>query len=89
MVDAAWWPFRTVGRSRERRGPTAATAAQKKPSFEPPSGARVPPPSDTPARTGGRSSEIEIEDLPARVVNDCRGRDYYAETIRRGELGGG
>jgi fumarate hydratase subunit beta len=26
--------------------------------------------------------EIQMDDFPAWVVNDCRGRDYYAETIR-------
>jgi fumarate hydratase subunit beta len=33
--------------------------------------------------------EIEMDDFPVWVVNDCRGRDYYAETIlpwRKDEL---
>jgi fumarate hydratase subunit beta len=25
---------------------------------------------------------MELEDFPVWVVNDCRGRDFYAETIR-------
>ena len=26
--------------------------------------------------------EMQVEDFPAWVVNDCRGRDFYAETVR-------
>jgi Fumarase C-terminus len=25
---------------------------------------------------------MELEDLPVWIVNDCRGRDFYAETIK-------